>query len=277
MKAGKGPNLSVAGRSGFTLIELLVVIALIALLAALLLPSLAKAKDAAKSTSCKNNLRQLGLALSLYVADYDKYPGNTAMYERVGLSGEPVFMGIWATGMNWLNPYLGSKYDPRDPNYRAYLGDWSPKVFRCPGRKPFKSVFDSRDVHPLGYGYNELGTGWGHGRLSLGLGFKVEISGFEVGGSGRPLGEHTFTTPSNLVAPDSMIAIGDGTGRAWLTPNYPTGSGSTLGGPHSNNDAANVAFADGHVEFGKHEKWNAPVEQSRARWNSDNLPHPETW
>ena len=65
---------------GFTLVELLVVIAVIAILAALLLPVLAKGKAAAKSAACKSNLRQLGLALNIYVNDYGKYPGNAAMY-----------------------------------------------------------------------------------------------------------------------------------------------------------------------------------------------------
>jgi prepilin-type N-terminal cleavage/methylation domain-containing protein/prepilin-type processing-associated H-X9-DG protein len=75
--------------SGFTLIELLVVIAIIAILAAILFPVFARAREAARGTSCRSNIRQLGMAAHMYAQDYDElfpcdyYPCNSSTTHAV--------------------------------------------------------------------------------------------------------------------------------------------------------------------------------------------------
>jgi prepilin-type N-terminal cleavage/methylation domain-containing protein/prepilin-type processing-associated H-X9-DG protein len=228
---------------GFTLIELLVVIAIIAILAALLLPGLSKAKAAGQSAACKSNLRQLGIGLSLYTSDVQKFPP-------------------WVLGTS----YWDEKLLPSVSNSR--------NVFSCPSNKLAPAWTNGLLGPNPSYGYNMAGTGrYGSTPPSLGL------DGGSSGNLTAYILENQIKVPADMIAMSDYkrtTTTAGGDNDADDAPKLPA---NLLAGlpPPRHNLGDNVVFCDCHVEYAKQTVWLQKSDRARQRWNNDHQSHPETW
>ena len=122
-------------RRGFTLIELLVVIAIIAILAAILFPVFARAREKARQTSCLSNVKQLSLGMMMYAQDYDEHLTRC----REGFAG-PAWQWPLTTCWPWfaeIQPYVKST-----------------QMFNCPSYAGQGSYAPADQLGGLGYGLN---------------------------------------------------------------------------------------------------------------------------
>ena len=136
-------------RRAFTLIELLVVIAIIAILAAMLLPALSKAKARANHISCVNNVKQISLAFLSYIGDYrDIFPAGAAKLPTLPVVEDWIY---WNTGDARI-----SNPDRRDVNkspLASYVGRFNTNLFRCPGDKDVLKRETAGNLQPYLFSY----------------------------------------------------------------------------------------------------------------------------
>jgi len=208
---------------GFTLIELLVVIAIIAILAAILFPVFAKAREKARQSSCSSNLKQISLAELQYVQDYD---------ERSH--------GPTGAGMNWASPggtcagcfhkyesgYVptstpGNRWEPLQPYIK------NRQVWWCPSTGAYRS-----------YAWNRGGESRA---IAVFTQPAMTIMFADGGGRGTGNGDIAWLTHNyqdqntDRDCCTNMSNVGAGNHKHWI------------GNPH--NEGANVAFWDGHVKW----------------------------
>lgn len=222
-------------RRGFTLIELLVVIAIISILAAILFPVFARARENARRTSCLSNLKQIGLGIMMYVQDYDEtYPP----YRRSAPGETPPFP-----------PYQGSNWEWQH-TIHAYTKNL--QIYQCPDGNP-------------GYIYGNYGS-YGANVVALpatGLKLSAVVAPagvYVVMDSGR-----TYITASRAsTAPDGAFYLpGGGIPRPDLLADI---SGDWAQSDYMNGrhfDGVNVTFADGHVKWLK----SRTVYQEGTKYN----------
>jgi prepilin-type N-terminal cleavage/methylation domain-containing protein/prepilin-type processing-associated H-X9-DG protein len=236
---------------GFTLIELLVVIAIIAILAALLLPALSRAKEQGRTAQCTSNTRQIMLGIMLYVADHGTYPSTTD---------------------ETADEFLPSWF----PKIRPYLGDYTNSIsaLRCPSFKLQKPKTGGVSTDPgTAYGYN---TGGGlHGLTPIHVEGRTPLPGIK---------ETMVKAPARMLAvADSYIAerqpakilsglpelqyIQISARMKW--PGFPREQQATNA---RHQGRCQLVFCDGHVERMKHTTLYSDDAETGRIWNREHEP-----
>ena len=260
------PSIRLRHRRGFTLIELLVVIAIIAILAAILFPVFAQAREKARQTSCLSDTKQISLATIQYVQDYDEhmpsvYGGDDGSHKSASTSGNGLAcvssksasdlgkLGGWMYYCEYLDGPNGSTvYDPAQGTLQPYMKN--AQVYVCPS-----DASGQRNS----YAYNRfVCPGFDTGtKLQLGMALAA------------------FRAPaSTIIYAEESDGIGNGSNDGYFAPpittdpTVPPAAGKVSGGDgiaFRHSDGSNVALGDGHSKWFKQSRLTpALVDSSGA-------------
>ncbi|MFN3648224.1 MAG: DUF1559 domain-containing protein [Armatimonadota bacterium] len=231
-------------KRAFTLIELLVVIAIIAILAAILFPVFAKAREAARKISCTSNLRQMGTALMMYAQDYDEVYPNRRFASPLRAKGDDDFS--WRTV---IQPYIKNT-----------------QIFHCPSN-PDSRVESSDPEFGISYACN-----FNYGGQPAPPSPEVfSVLGNGIFGNSLSPGVSLATVP----APADVIAISEIYRIKYVSFMIDITNRNDYGVPYYNgtlftghSGTSNYLFADGHVKALRPSQTN----QSLNLWYRDHTP-----
>ena len=200
--------------SGFTLIELLIVGAIVSMLAAILLPTFARARESARRASCQSNLQQIGLGWLQYASDYDERVLPSSIREP----GREVF---------WWGSWDGTTLRPDEGSLQPYMK--SARIQACPslGNRM------SGALELPGYGYN-------HGFLSPFSVPTYHVVPASLSDIGAPSETVAFADAARINSRDKATLEGS------AEMGVPSGGHPTFHARH--NGLGNVLWADGHVK-----------------------------